>query len=133
MTFGQSNGFASSQMSGYEDEEDDEEDMEEEEEEEEDYEDEDMDANNRQSSNRLSFLDSNFGNPLPPQSPGFGQPKPIYSNPTDARRPKLDERWAHQSPIGKTKLSPKIPPPCRPSSTPLPLDLVCLLSMSQAI
>ncbi|CAL5869258.1 uncharacterized protein PFLUO_LOCUS3486 [Penicillium psychrofluorescens] len=109
VTFGQSNGFASSQMSGYEDEEDDEEDMEEEEEEEEDYEDEDMDANNRQSSNRLSFLDSNFGNPLPPQSPGFGQPKPIYSNPTDARRPKLDERWAHQSPIGKTKLSPKNP------------------------
>jgi hypothetical protein len=68
----------------------------------------DLDLSTREPSNRLSFLDSTYGNPLPAQSPGFGQArKPIYSNPTDAKRPKLDERWATQSPLRKTKLSPK--------------------------
>ncbi|KAJ5096328.1 hypothetical protein NUU61_005684 [Penicillium alfredii] len=112
--FGQSNGFATSQMSEYNDEYDEgdeemepEEEMEEEEEEEEVEDAEgDMDMS-RGPSHRLSFLDSNFGNPLPPQSPALGQRKPIYTNPTDAKRPRLDERWANQSPVRKTKLSPK--------------------------
>lgn len=113
MNFGQSNGFASSQISQYNEEYDEEMEPEEQEAEEyEEYEEEDaegdMDMSTQQPSNRLSFLDSNYGNPLPPQSTGFGEPrKPIYTNPTDAKRPKLDERWAHQSPLRKTKLSPK--------------------------
>lgn len=117
VTFGESNGFGSSQMDEYEDEGEEEMEPEEEEEmEEEEYEDEpeeedaegDLDLSTREPSNRLSFLDSNYGNPLPAHSPGFGQVrKPIYSNPTDAKRPKLDEHWANQSPLRKTKLSPK--------------------------
>ncbi|CEJ55129.1 hypothetical protein PMG11_01403 [Penicillium brasilianum] len=116
VTFGESNGFGSSQMDEYEDEGEEEMEPEEEEMEEEEYEDEpeeedaegDLDLSTREPSNRLSFLDSNYGNPLPAHSPGFGQVrKPIYSNPTDAKRPKLDEHWANQSPLRKTKLSPK--------------------------
>lgn len=118
VTFDQSNGFGSSQAEHeeYEDEGEEEmeqeEDMGEEEEYEEDLEEEDaegdLDLSAREPSNRLSFLDSTYGNPLPAQAPTFGQVrKPIYSNPTDAKRPKLDERWANQSPLRKTKLSPK--------------------------
>lgn len=119
---GKSKGFGYDQLSedeedGEDAEEDDqmeEEELEEEEEEEEPFEEEDaegdLDLSTRDTSNRLSFLDSTFGKPPPPKSPGFGQQrKPIYSRPSDARRPKLDERWAQQSPIRKTKLSPKKP------------------------
>ncbi|CAI7648814.1 unnamed protein product [Penicillium manginii] len=118
--FGMSNGFASSQMSEYNEEytRDFEEEMEPEEEqveeEYEEYDEEDaegdMDLSIQQPSARLSFLDSNYGNPLPPQSTGLNlnEPrKPIYTNPTDAKRPKLDERWATRSPLRKGKLSPK--------------------------
>jgi hypothetical protein len=123
VTFDQPNGFGSSQMEEYEQyeeyEDDGEGEMEQDEEEMEedgDYEEEleeedaegDLDLSTREPSNRLSFLDSTYGNPLPAQSSGVGQArKPIYSNPTDAKRPKLDERWATQSPLRKTKLSPK--------------------------
>ncbi|KAJ5175630.1 uncharacterized protein N7482_001507 [Penicillium canariense] len=115
VTFGQSNGFGSSQYEDYDEEGEEEMEPEEEEMEEEEYEERlededaegDLDMSTQQSSNRLSFLDSNFGNPLPTQSPELQQRKPIYSNPTDAKRPKLDERWANQSPLRKTKLSPK--------------------------
>lgn len=117
VTFGQSNGFGSSQAEyeEYEDEGEEEMEQQEEMEEEEEYEEEigeedaegDLDLSNQPSS-RLSFLDSTYGNPLPTQAPVFGQArKPIYSNPTDAKRPKLDERWANQSPLRKTNLSPK--------------------------
>lgn len=109
MGFGQPNGFASSQMSEYNEASEDGEDMEPEEEEmmEEEDADGNLDVSQNEPSNRLSFLDSNFGNPLPPQPPALGHRKPIYSNPNDAKRPKLDERWANQSPLRKTKLSPK--------------------------
>ncbi|EAU38580.1 conserved hypothetical protein [Aspergillus terreus NIH2624] len=56
---------------------------------------------------RFSFLDSQFGNSLAPQSASNGQRKSIYSNPGNAKRPKLDEKWASQSPLRKGKLSPK--------------------------
>ncbi|KAJ5681460.1 uncharacterized protein N7477_001400 [Penicillium maclennaniae] len=107
--FGQSNGFGQSGVSRYEEEyEEGEEEREPEEElEEEEDAEGDMDMSSREPSTRLSFLDSNFGNPLPAQPSALGQRKPIYTNPTDAKRPKLDERWAQQSPIRKTKLSPK--------------------------
>jgi len=107
MKFGQSNGFGQSEMSQYDEEyEEGEEEMEPEEEPKEDAEG-DMDMTAGKPSNRLSFLDSSFGNPLPAQPSALGQRKPIYTNPTDAKRPKLDERWAQQSPVRKTKLSPK--------------------------
>ncbi|KAI9925718.1 hypothetical protein ASPWEDRAFT_136383 [Aspergillus wentii DTO 134E9] len=106
--FGESTGFGSSQMS-----EDIEEDMEEEMEPEEETEEEDADGDediqqpSKPSVPRFSFLDSHIGNPLPPPSAAAAQRKAIYSNPTNAKRPKLDERWANQSPLRKTKLSPK--------------------------
>ncbi|KAJ5778649.1 hypothetical protein N7520_001895 [Penicillium odoratum] len=122
--FSQSNGFASSKLSEYHEEYDDEAEMEPEEEDAQG----DMDTSIREPSNHLSFLDSTFGKPfstqpLPTQQPTqktqaptqplqpsflFGQQrKPIYSNPVDAKRPRLDEKWANQSPLRKTKLSPK--------------------------
>ncbi|KAJ5810602.1 uncharacterized protein N7503_002820 [Penicillium pulvis] len=135
MNFGQSNGYKSSRLSEYHEEYDDEAEMEPEEEVEEDAEG-DMDISTREPASRLSFLDSTFGNPLStqplptktfpqqmfttqqqptqtqpqPQQPSllFGQQrKSIYSNPVDAKRPRLDEQWANQSPLRKTKLSPK--------------------------
>lgn len=117
--FGMSNGFGSSHMSDFnngheqykEEPGSDEEQMEEEYEE---YEEEDaegdMDMSIQHPSDRLSFLDSNYGNPLPPQPTTATEPrKPIYTNPADAKRPKIDERWATtaKSPVRKTKLSPK--------------------------
>ncbi|KAL4878277.1 hypothetical protein BJY04DRAFT_229842 [Aspergillus karnatakaensis] len=54
----------------------------------------------------FNFLDSrinsaNLASSNPPQR------KSIYSNPENAKRPKLDEKWAGQSPFRKAKLSPK--------------------------
>ncbi|RHZ67279.1 hypothetical protein CDV55_105349 [Aspergillus turcosus] len=72
--------------------------------EEEDVRDDDMDIGNE---HRLSFLDSQFGNPTQAQSASRGQRKSIYSNPGNAKRPKLDEKWAQHSPLRKGKLSPK--------------------------
>jgi hypothetical protein len=108
MNFGHSNGFASSQMSDYQEEnqEMEPEGLEEEMEEAEEAE-EEMDMTSQNQPKPFSFT-SMFGNP-PPQpapAPAAAQRKPIYTNPSDAKRPKLDEHWTNQSPR-KTKLSPK--------------------------
>ncbi|RAL08634.1 putative nuclear pore complex subunit Nup85 [Aspergillus homomorphus CBS 101889] len=56
---------------------------------------------------RFSFLDSQLGDSIAPQPVSLGHRKSIYSNPSSAKRPKLDERWAGQAPLRKGKLSPK--------------------------
>ncbi|KAJ5757111.1 uncharacterized protein N7511_007293 [Penicillium nucicola] len=106
MNFGHSNGFASSQMSDYQEEnqEMEPEELEEEEEEVEEAE-EEMDLTSQAPPKPFSFT-SMFGNPQPAPAPAPAQRKPIYSNPSDAKRPKLDEHWTNQSPR-KAKLSPK--------------------------
>ncbi|KAL4975927.1 hypothetical protein BDW66DRAFT_61137 [Aspergillus desertorum] len=53
----------------------------------------------------LNFLDSHVSSTGPSSIPA--QRKPIYTNPGSAKRPKLDEKWASQSPLRNTKLSPK--------------------------
>ncbi|KAH1527873.1 hypothetical protein KXX18_000848 [Aspergillus fumigatus] len=99
--FGMSNGF-NSQMNA-ETKADDEQMIPEEED---DVQEEDeMDMGN--AAHRLSFLDSQFGNSTQAQLTSHGQRKSIYSNPGNAKRPKLDEKWAQQSPLRKGKLSPK--------------------------
>ncbi|KAJ5213058.1 hypothetical protein N7449_000227 [Penicillium cf. viridicatum] len=108
MDFGQSNGFASSQMSDFNEEQEDQMEPEEEELEEEEAE-EEMDLSTQDRSKNFNFLDSAFGNPFGSQPSMGAQRKPIYSNPSDAKRPKLDEHWAHQSPVRKTNLAPKKP------------------------
>lgn len=113
MDFGQSNGFASSQMSDFNEEQEherepEEEELEEEEEEQEEAEGE-MDMSTQDRSKNFNFLDSAFGNPFGSQPSMGAQRKPIYSNPSDAKRPKLDENWTHQSPLRKTNLAPKKP------------------------
>ncbi|KAF9886432.1 hypothetical protein FE257_011464 [Aspergillus nanangensis] len=60
--------------------------------------------NKSRDASRFNFLD---GNPTGPPPAFAGQRKPIYSNPINAKRPKLDEKWANQSPLRKGKLSPK--------------------------
>ncbi|KAL2808934.1 hypothetical protein BJX63DRAFT_13661 [Aspergillus granulosus] len=104
--WGASNGFGSSQMEAeLEPEEEAEEDngpIEEEEEEEEFQE-----QTGRTAGSGMNFFDTHVSN-TGPQSSVRPQRKSIYSNPGDAKRPKLDERWAaSQSPLRKTKLSPK--------------------------
>ncbi|KAL5334852.1 hypothetical protein BJX70DRAFT_343922 [Aspergillus crustosus] len=95
--WGESNGFRSSHMSGLDEvEEQDNETIEEAEIE---------ITGHREPSPVLNFFDSHIGNAgLPPSIPPR---KSIYSNPTSAKRPKLDEKWASQSPLRKAKLSPK--------------------------
>ncbi|KAJ6098628.1 hypothetical protein N7467_000163 [Penicillium canescens] len=109
MNFGHSNGFASSQMSDYqeENEEMEPEELEEEVEEEVKEAEQEMDLTSQTQPKPFSFT-SMFGNPQPQPAPAPApaQRKPIYSNPSDAKRPKLDEHWTNQSPR-KTKLSPK--------------------------
>ncbi|KAJ5225059.1 hypothetical protein N7468_006284 [Penicillium chermesinum] len=97
----------------------------------------DMDLGTREP-NRLSFLDSQFGKPFatqPTTTTSFDHPKPIYSNPTDAKRPRLDENWTHRSPLRKTKLSPKktsampsilrnLASRCRPAPVTEPADMI---------
>ncbi|KAL4814592.1 hypothetical protein BDW67DRAFT_165703 [Aspergillus spinulosporus] len=53
----------------------------------------------------LNFLDSHISSTGPSSIPA--QRKPIYANPGSAKRPKLDEKWANQSPLRNAKLSPK--------------------------
>ncbi|KAL4901782.1 hypothetical protein BDW74DRAFT_159504 [Aspergillus multicolor] len=53
----------------------------------------------------LNFLDSHISSTGPSLIPA--QRKPIYTNPENAKRPKLDEKWGTQSPLRNTKLSPK--------------------------
>lgn len=55
------------------------------------------------SSNKFGFFGSQFSKPQPAQSTTLGQRKGIYSNPDNAKRPKLDERWANPSPASKPK------------------------------
>ncbi|KAJ5698186.1 hypothetical protein N7462_000191 [Penicillium macrosclerotiorum] len=111
--FSRSVNFGESQISEYNEEYDEEEEEMEHEEEpmEEEIEEDDaeghFDMSSQNPHNRLSFLDSTFGNPLPRQATQSAQRKPIYSNPTDAKRPKLHEHWNPQSSLHKTKLSPK--------------------------
>jgi hypothetical protein len=106
--FGQSNGFNSSQMTDYHDEPEDQMEPEEEELAEEEFEDdqeapeEEMDVSTQNQPKNFNFLDSTFGNPFGSQPSMGAQRKQIYSNPSDAKRPKLDEQWAHQSPLRKT-------------------------------
>lgn len=109
MGFGQSNGFASSQMSDFNEDQEDRMEPEEEELEQEEEVEEDMDMSTQDRSKNFNFLDSAFGNPFESQPSMGAQRKPIYSNPSDAKRPKLDEHWAHQSPVRKTNLAPKKP------------------------
>ncbi|KOS47054.1 hypothetical protein ACN38_g2037 [Penicillium nordicum] len=108
MNFGQSNGFASSQMSDFNEEQEDQTEPEEEQLEQEEAEDE-MNMSAQDRSKNFNFLDSAFGNPFGSQPSMGAQRKPIYSNPSDAKRPKLDEHWAHQSPVRKTNLAPQKP------------------------
>lgn len=101
-SFGQSNSFTSSWMS-----EEGQEEMEPEEEYEDEWEDETMDVDKTKKSGGLSFMDSTMSTePIRPTT-ALGHRKSIYSNPTNAKRPKLDERWASQSPVRKTALPPK--------------------------
>ncbi|KAL6235720.1 hypothetical protein BDW75DRAFT_132772 [Aspergillus navahoensis] len=53
----------------------------------------------------MDFLDSHISTTGPSSIPA--QRKPIYTNPGNAKRPKLDEKWASQSPLRNAKLSPK--------------------------
>lgn len=114
MNFGVSNGFGDSQMSGGQHEEE--------------YDDEDMntdeddavsemvteepdgaaeaaddgveeDAEERET-NDLLFLDSVVGRANPVRQPTPGRRKSIYTNPDNAKRPKLDEQWAQRTPAG---------------------------------
>ena len=101
--FGESN-FTGSQMS----EDPEEEEYEDEEIEEQDDGDMDIENSNRESAHRFSFLDSQLDDSLPPRpSAALGHRKLVYSNPSNAKRPKLDEKWANQSPLRKGKLGPK--------------------------
>ncbi|KAJ5251040.1 hypothetical protein N7489_001450 [Penicillium chrysogenum] len=109
MNFGQSNGFASSQLSDFNEEQENQMEPEEEEVEEEEEAEEELDLSTQDRSKNFNFLDSTFGNPFESQPSMGAQRKPIYSNPSDAKRPKLDENWAHQSPIRNTNLAPKKP------------------------
>lgn len=106
-SFGQSNSFTSSWMSEGQEEEMPEEEYEDE------WEDEnttegDMDVDKtKKSGHGLSFMDSTLSREPPRPTTALGHRKSIYSNPTNAKRPKLDERWANQSPLRKTALPPK--------------------------
>ncbi|KAL4917110.1 hypothetical protein BDW62DRAFT_184625 [Aspergillus aurantiobrunneus] len=101
--WGVSNGFQSSLMSGglgNGEEENNESVVEEEDE------NEVVEQTGRTAGSGMNLFDSHIGNTgflpsIPPQR------KPIYSNPGNAKRPKLDEKWASQSPLRKGKLSPK--------------------------
>ncbi|KAL4994131.1 hypothetical protein BDV10DRAFT_11513 [Aspergillus recurvatus] len=95
--WGASNGFQP-HMSGGLGAEEDNEPMEEE------YEDEAVQTE-KTSGSGLNFLDSHISSTGPPSIPV--QRKSVYTNPGNAKRPKLDEKWASQSPLRNAKLSPK--------------------------
>ncbi|KAL5045093.1 hypothetical protein BDW71DRAFT_90987 [Aspergillus fruticulosus] len=94
--WGTSNGFQS-HMSGGLGAEEDNEPMEE-------YEEEAVQTE-KTSELGLNFLDSHISSTGPSSIPA--QRKPIYTNLGNAKRPKLDEKWASQSPLRNAKLSPK--------------------------
>ncbi|KKK26833.1 hypothetical protein ARAM_003401 [Aspergillus rambellii] len=110
--WGESTGLGSSQIEEELDHNDEKEKEKERVEEEEEEEEEEVDlprqglVNNTNAGRGPGFLDTQFFNPgFAPSMPA--QRKPIYSNPGNAKRPKLDERWANQSPLRKAKLLPK--------------------------
>ncbi|OJI88704.1 hypothetical protein ASPTUDRAFT_135239 [Aspergillus tubingensis CBS 134.48] len=109
-SFGNSNGFADSRMDDDvtdQDAEGEEEDLPEEQAEQTDNA-MDLGTTEKATGSRFSFLDSQLGDSISAPSAALGQRKSIYSNSTtQAKRPKLDEKWANQSPIRKGKLSPK--------------------------
>jgi hypothetical protein len=98
-----------------EDEEDGDEDEEDAEEEDGDDDMDDVETTNNTSAPRFGFFDSQFRN-SPPRSTSTSQQKFIYSNPNNAKRAKLDERWATSSPAAATKL--KLDPRRKPSQLP---------------
>lgn len=97
-------------------EEEEEEDAEEEDAEEEDADgDMDVETTNNTSAPRFGFFDSPLRN-SPARSTSTGKKKLIYSNPNNAKRAKLDERWATSSPSAvKFKLGPRKKPSPMPS------------------
>ncbi|KAJ5558047.1 hypothetical protein N7535_009537 [Penicillium sp. DV-2018c] len=113
-SFGQSNGFKSSQLTDYHEEPEDQMEQEEEEaaeeelEEEEEQPEDEMDVSIHNQAKSFNFLDSTFGDPVRSEPSMGAQRNQIYSKPSDAKRPKLDEHWAQQSPLRKT-LAPKKP------------------------
>ncbi|PWY78123.1 hypothetical protein BO94DRAFT_537909 [Aspergillus sclerotioniger CBS 115572] len=107
-SFGKSNRFADSQMDEDADQDaEGEEDVLPEEEVEETGDTMDMGISQKDPAPRFSFLDSQLGDSIAAPPATLGQRKSIYSNPTNAKRPKLDEQWANKSPLRKGKLSPK--------------------------
>ncbi|KAJ5895592.1 hypothetical protein N7495_007283 [Penicillium taxi] len=134
-SFGDSNGFNLSAMTDYRGQyqdmeqelepEEEEEVMEDIEEDQEEDEEGDLNLGPRAPSNPI-FLDSTFGNLPKPQPSIPAQRKAIYSNPTDAKRPKINELWAQQSPFHKTKLPPK-------KTSAMPAILHTLASRSTSI
>ncbi|KAL1878392.1 hypothetical protein Plec18167_004464 [Paecilomyces lecythidis] len=79
----------------------------------EDYDEEDdgnMDVENTNniSEDRFGFFGSTYSNAAPMTTAPLGQRKSIYSNPANAKRAKLDERWANPpAPVSKPKLAPR--------------------------
>lgn len=67
---------------------------------------EDTERTNRGSINLMSFQDSHLGESSARQSTSLGQRKSIYSNLSNSKRPKLDERRAAQTPISKLQPLP---------------------------
>jgi hypothetical protein len=63
----------------------------------------------------FGFFDSHFSNESLSMSNQLGHRKSIYSNPNNAKRARLDERWATQSPSTKVKLGPRKKPSKMPS------------------
>ncbi|OJJ48114.1 hypothetical protein ASPZODRAFT_62552 [Penicilliopsis zonata CBS 506.65] len=110
-SFGGNSEFNQSQMSEDIEEETEEEEMEEEEdlEPEDGVGDDTMDLGKDGSSSRghPGFLDSYIGNTPAPSTNLAGSRKSIYTNPDNAKRPKLHEPWANRSPLAKSKLTPK--------------------------
>ncbi|KAL4945925.1 hypothetical protein BDV06DRAFT_183628 [Aspergillus oleicola] len=67
---------------------------------------EEVPAPTRPAGPSVNMFDSYIGNvDLQPSIPSSR--KSVYSKPDNAKRPKLDDKWANHSPLRKTKLSPK--------------------------
>ncbi|KAJ9301220.1 hypothetical protein DTO271G3_1355 [Paecilomyces variotii] len=102
MDFGNRSGYSSQFSRGPEEYEDYE-----------DYDEEDdggMDVENTNniSEDRFGFFGSTYSNTGPGNTAPLGQRKSIYSNPNNAKRAKLDERWANPpAPASKPKLAPR--------------------------
>lgn len=101
-------GLGLSQMSEDAGPQEDDKEMDEEEYEDEAEEDDmEMDTAAKNPAPKFSFLNSSFADQVPQPPSALGQRKAIYTNPVNAKRPRLDEKWAHQSPLRKQTLPPK--------------------------